>query len=138
MNFEDTEMDYELSFDELEQKYGKLTFNEEHNDWTDEDGFVRRMEENELSQGQLDTRNNLNDKEFRTYLIQLISSKTLDYYFETDIIHLALRDYMTINLTNFDELQVEFPGETIESIKRQLAMILDKIKPWFLVDDSIA
>jgi hypothetical protein len=35
--------DIALSFDELEKKYGKLTFSEEHKDYCDADGFVRRI-----------------------------------------------------------------------------------------------
>ena len=41
---EDNEFgDIALSFEELEKKYGKLTFNEEHKDFYDVDGFVRRI-----------------------------------------------------------------------------------------------
>jgi len=41
---EDNEFgDIALTFDELEQKYGKLTFSEEHRDFYDADGFVRRI-----------------------------------------------------------------------------------------------
>jgi hypothetical protein len=35
--------DIALTFDELEKKYGKLTFSEEHKDYYDADGFVRRI-----------------------------------------------------------------------------------------------
>jgi hypothetical protein len=35
--------DIALSFEELEKKYGKLTFSEEHKDYCDADGFVRRI-----------------------------------------------------------------------------------------------
>ncbi len=35
--------DIALTFDELEKKYGKLTFSEEHKDFYDADGFVRRI-----------------------------------------------------------------------------------------------
>ena len=35
--------DIALTFEELEQKYGKLTFSEEHKDFYDADGFVRRI-----------------------------------------------------------------------------------------------
>lgn len=35
--------DIALTFDELEKKYGKLTFSEEHKDYCDADGFVRRI-----------------------------------------------------------------------------------------------
>ena len=41
---EDNEFgDIALTFDELEQKYGKLTFSEEHRDFYDAHGFVRRI-----------------------------------------------------------------------------------------------
>jgi hypothetical protein len=33
--------DEDMTFEQLEQKYGKLTWNEEHRDFTDADGFVR-------------------------------------------------------------------------------------------------
>lgn len=35
--------DIALTFEELEKKYGKLTFSEEHKDFYDADGFVRRI-----------------------------------------------------------------------------------------------
>lgn len=35
--------DIALTFEELEKKYGKLTFSEEHRDFYDADGFVRRI-----------------------------------------------------------------------------------------------
>lgn len=35
--------DIALTFEELEKKYGKLTFSEEHKDYYDADGFVRRI-----------------------------------------------------------------------------------------------
>lgn len=35
--------DIALTFEELEKKYGKLTFSEEHKDYCDADGFVRRI-----------------------------------------------------------------------------------------------
>jgi hypothetical protein len=35
--------DIALTFEELEKKYGKLTFSEEHRDYCDADGFVRRI-----------------------------------------------------------------------------------------------
>lgn len=35
--------DIALTFEELEKKYGKLTFSEEHRDYYDADGFVRRI-----------------------------------------------------------------------------------------------
>ena len=41
---EDNEFgDIALTFEELEKKYGKLTFSEEHRDFYDADGFVRRI-----------------------------------------------------------------------------------------------
>jgi len=41
---EDNEFgDIALTFEELEKKYGKLTFSEEHKDFYDADGFVRRI-----------------------------------------------------------------------------------------------
>jgi len=41
---EDNEFgDIALTFEELEKKYGKLTFSEEHKDYCDADGFVRRI-----------------------------------------------------------------------------------------------
>ena len=35
--------DIALTFEELEKKYGKLTYSEEHRDYCDADGFVRRI-----------------------------------------------------------------------------------------------
>ena len=41
---EDNEFgDIALTFEELEKKYGKLTFSQEHKDFYDADGFVRRI-----------------------------------------------------------------------------------------------
>ena len=39
----EAEIDAELTLEELTLKYGQLTFCEEHNDWTDADGAVRKM-----------------------------------------------------------------------------------------------